>query len=93
MNSQPTQHNPADLRPKNAKSDLAENGAGLTLSRNHGDQVLICTDNGEIVVVTAIDNGDGMKIGIRCPRSFNAQRREVSPESWIIRAEEDAHNR
>lgn len=85
---------PAPPRHKHAKSDLDRHGAGLVLSRDHGDQLLMQCADGTIAVITALMGKDGhMKIGIRCNRDCNVQRREVTPQEWIDCVEADAQNR
>lgn len=78
-------------RQRSEKSDLEAHGAGLVMSRKHGEQMLLCTPTGDVIVITAIKGADGqMKIGIRCPTTFDAKRRETAPSSWLEEVERAA---
>lgn len=82
---------PAIVRQRSEKSDMEDHGAGLVMSRAHGEQLLMMCPDGSVVVITAIKGTDGRaKLGVRCGIEYDVKRREVSPQEWIDEVERAA---
>lgn len=73
---------------RNEKGDSDQYGVGIVNSRRIGDQILIRTKTGEIIVITFCGQyaEGGGKIGIRCDGDVDVVRREIAPLDWIEEA-------
>lgn len=72
-----------------ASGDMETHGAGLVLTRKRGEQILIRTPEGRLIVITAVGYKSGrQRIGVRVDVDFGVERSEAAPKEWQKSASE-----